>query len=123
MKNVLYSLINPATNFITILLNEAMKRNLHEGDILYINNLNNLGRTYDDIIREWKYITKTLRADIVSLDRNELFDSRKFRKMGNIGKLMEDQFLALLSFVAPQERERIEKIRREESIWIDTPSF
>lgn len=88
---------------------EAMKRNLHEGDILYINNLNNLGRTYDDIIREWKHLTKTLRADIVALDEGDLFDSRKFREMGDIGKLMEDQFLALLSFFAKQEHERLKE--------------
>lgn len=37
--------------------------------------------------------------------KNEtLFDSRKFRKMGDMGRLMEDQFLSLLSYVADQER-------------------
>lgn len=86
---------------------EAMKRTLHAGDILYIHNLNNLGDTYDNIMREWRYITKTLRADIVTFDKSAPFDSRKFREMGTIGKLMENQFFAFLSFATSLERERI----------------
>lgn len=42
-----------------------------------------------------------------------LFDSRKFKEMGDIGKLMEDQFLALLSYVAEQERKKIKQRQRE----------
>lgn len=61
---------------------------------------------YDGIIREWKYITRKLNADIVVLENETLFDSRKFRGMGDLGKLMEDQFLSLLSYVAEQERKK-----------------
>ncbi|MFX3631438.1 MAG: hypothetical protein ACE3L7_19845 [Candidatus Pristimantibacillus sp.] len=31
-------------------------------------------------------------ADIVCLDNDTLFDSRKFKQMGDFGKVMEDQF-------------------------------
>lgn len=40
------------------------------------------------------------------LENETLFDSRKFRRMGDLGKLMEDQFLSLLSYVAEQERKK-----------------
>ena len=92
---------------------KAMKQILRTGDLIYIDALDRLGRNYDGIIREWKYITREINADIVILDNEALFDSRKFKSMGQIGKLMEDQFLSLLSYVADQEREKIIKRQRE----------
>ena len=91
----------------------AMKRMLREGDILYIDSLDRLGRNYDGVISEWKEITRKINADIIVLDRENLFDSRKFKSMGNIGKLMEDQFLSLLSYLADEERNKIRSRQRE----------
>lgn len=88
---------------------------IREGDLLYLDALDRLGRDYDGIIREWKYITRELNADIVVLENETLFDSRKFRTMGDLGKLMEDQFLSLLSYVAEQERKK-NKQRQAEGI-------
>lgn len=79
---------------------------IREGDLIYIDALDRLGRDYDGIITEWKYITRDLNADIVCLDNETLFDSRKFRTMGDFGKVMEDQFLSLLAYVAEQERKK-----------------
>jgi DNA invertase Pin-like site-specific DNA recombinase len=96
---------------------QLMKRFCEAGDLIYIDSLDRLGRNYDDIITEWKYITRTVNADIVCLDNETIFDSRKFKSMGDIGKLMEDQFLSLLSYVAEQERKKI-KQRQAEGIAI-----
>ncbi len=71
-----------------------------------IDALDRLGRDYDGIITEWKYITREVSADIVCLDNETLFDSRKFKTMGDFGKVMEDQFLSLLAYVAEQERKK-----------------
>lgn len=90
---------------------------IREGDLLYLDALDRLGRDYDGIIREWKYITRDLNADIVVLENETLFDSRKFRSMGDLGKLMEDQFLSLLSYVAEQERKKISYARLKELKW------
>lgn len=65
-----------------------------------------MGRNYDEVISEWKYITRELQADIVVLENETLFDSRQFREVGDMGRLMEDQFLSLLSYVADQERKK-----------------
>lgn len=94
---------------------QAMKRIVRQGDIIYLDALDRLGRDYDGIIREWKEITREIGADIVVLENESIFDSRKFREMGDIGKLMEDQFLSLLSYVAEQERRKI-KLRQMEGI-------
>ncbi len=48
------------------------------------------------IIAEWKNITREVGADIVILENETLFDSRKFKSMGDMGKLMEDQFFKFI---------------------------
>ena len=96
---------------------QLMKRFCEEGDLIYVDSLDRLGRNYDGIINEWKYITRIVNANIVCLDNETLFDSRKFKSMGDIGQLMEDQFLSLLSYVAEQERKKL-KQRQKEGIGI-----
>lgn len=85
---------------------QAMRLMVREGDLVYVDALDRLGRDYDGIIRDWKYITREVGADIVCLDNETLFDSRKFKTMGDFGKVMEDQFLSLLAYVAEQERKK-----------------
>jgi DNA invertase Pin-like site-specific DNA recombinase len=100
---------------------QAMRLMIREGGLVYLDALDRLGRDYDGIISECKYITRELQADIVVLENETLFDSRKIRTMGDYGKVMEDQFLSLLSYVAEQERKKnrqrqaegIEVARRE----------
>lgn len=96
---------------------QAMKSVLREGDVLYIDALDRFGRDYDEIIKEWKEITREIGADIVVLEQESLFDTRKFRAMGEYGKLIEDQTLNTLAFVAEQERLK-NKRRQAEGIAI-----
>ena len=84
----------------------VMRNMIRENDLIYLDSLDRLGRDYNGIIQEWKYITRELHADIVCLDNAELFDSRKFRSMGDIGQLLEDQMLSLLAYVADVERKK-----------------
>lgn len=65
---------------------QAMRLMIREGDIIYLDALDRLGRDYDGIIREWKYITRELNADIVVLENETLFDSRKFRRWVTLAK-------------------------------------
>ncbi len=60
---------------------------------------------------------RELQADIVVLENESLFDSRKFREMVDMGRLMEVQFLSLLFYVADQERKKIHQ-RQEKGIVI-----
>jgi DNA invertase Pin-like site-specific DNA recombinase len=92
---------------------QTMKRILRKGDLLYLDALDRLGRDYEGIIQEWKQITREIQANIVVLENETLFDSRKYKEMGDIGKLMEDQFLSLLSYVAEQERKKIKQRQAE----------
>ena len=96
---------------------QAMKLQLRKGDLVYIDALDRLGRDYDAIINEWKDITRNIDADIVVLENETLFDSRKFKAMdtedSKMGSLMENQFLSLLSYVADAERKKILKRQAE----------
>ena len=96
---------------------QNMKSRLRSGDLVYVDALDRLGRNYEAIISEWKEITRKINADIVVLENETLFDSRKFKAMNNedsqLGSLMEDQFLSLLSYVADQERKKILKRQKE----------
>ncbi|MDQ0047011.1 DNA invertase Pin-like site-specific DNA recombinase [Paenibacillus polymyxa] len=94
---------------------QAMRLMIREGDLIYIDALDRLGRDYDGIIDEWKYITREVGADIICLDNETLFDSRKFKTMGDLGKLLENQFLSMLAYVAAQERLK-NKQRQSEGI-------
>jgi DNA invertase Pin-like site-specific DNA recombinase len=92
---------------------QVMKRIIREGDLVYIDTLDRLGRDYDGIIWEWKEITRNMGTDILVLENETLFDSWKLKQMGDMGKLMEDQFLSLLSYVAEQERKKIRQRQAE----------
>lgn len=50
--------------------------NLAEGDVVVIKSIDRLGRNYDEILREWRKITKVVGAAIVVLDM-PLLDTRE----------------------------------------------
>lgn len=92
---------------------QIMRKVIRKGDLLYLDALDRLGRDYDGIISEWQYIVHEVGADIVALDMEDVFDSRKFRAMGDMGKLLETQFLSLLAWTAEQERKKIKRRQKE----------
>ena len=73
------------------------------GDILVIGSLDRLGRDYDAIIEQWRFITKELGADIVVLDM-PLLDTRK-RDRDLTASFVSDLVLQILSYVSEKERE------------------
>ena len=79
---------------------------LKAGDTLYIDSLDRLGRSYELVTHEWRRITRDIGADICTLDL-EIFDSAKFKAMGDIGRVVEDMLLSLLSYVAETERKKL----------------
>lgn len=92
---------------------QAMCQMLRPGDLLYIDSVDRLGRTYEGVKQEWHRLTRDLGVDVVALDMPDLFDSRKFTAQGDVGKLLEDQMLSLLAWVAEQERKKILCRQRE----------
>ena len=83
---------------------------LREGDVLYVDSLDRLGRNYEGIVAEWQSLTKEIGVDIVVLDM-PLLDTRKNKDL--LGTLISDIVLQLLSYVAENEREKIRTRQRE----------
>ena len=83
---------------------------LREGDTLVIKSIDRLGRNYEDILDQWRIITKEKKAAIVVLDM-PLLDTRQNRNL--TGTLIADIVLQLLSYVAQTEREFIHQRQAE----------
>ena len=91
---------------------KRLVRKLKEGDLLVIKSIDRLGRNYEEIIEQWRILTKEKRADIYVLDM-PLLDTRKGKDL--LGTFIADLVLQLLSFVAENERRNI-KSRQAEGI-------
>ena len=85
-------------------------RRLKEGDVVFILSIDRLGRNYEEIQTQWRYITKQKKADIVVIDM-PLLDTRKEKNL--IGTFLSDVVLQLLSFVAENERNNIRERQAE----------
>ena len=88
-----------------------MLRWLKEGDVLAIGSIDRLGRNYEEILEQWRYLTRVKLADIVVLDM-PLLDTRR-KESDLTGRLIADLVLQILSYVAQTEREAIHKRQAE----------
>ena len=89
-----------------------LARKLKAGDTLVIKSIDRLGRNYDEILEQWRLLTKEKLVDIVVLDM-PLLDTRQGRDL--TGVLIADIVLQLLSYVAQTERE-LNRQRQAEGI-------
>ena len=89
---------------------KRMLKKLNKGNILVVKSIDRLGRNYDEIKEQWRYITKDIGSDIVVLDM-PLLDTSVKKNL--IGTLVSDIVLELLSFVAQNERELIKQRQAE----------
>lgn len=80
------------------------------GDILVVKSIDRLGRNYNEILEQWRIITKEKQIAVVVLDM-PLLDTRKGRDL--TGTLIADIVLQLLSYVAQTEREFIHQRQAE----------
>ena len=85
-------------------------KKLKPGDTLVIKSIDRLGRNYDEILKQWRIITKDKGAAVVVLDM-PLLDTRQGRDL--TGTLIADIVLQLLSYVAQTEREFIRQRQAE----------
>lgn len=89
---------------------QKLIRKLKKGDTLVIKSIDRLGRNYDEIIEQWRIITKEKEAAIVVLDM-PLLDTQQERDL--TGTLISDIVLQLLSYVTQTEREFIKRRQAE----------
>lgn len=90
---------------------QKMLRKLKRGNTLVVKSIDRLGRNYEEILNQWRIITKEKRADIVVLDM-PLLDTRQTGK-NLTGTFVADLVLQILSYVAQTERESIHQRQME----------
>lgn len=89
----------------------ALMRKMRNGDVLVVKSIDRLGRNYEEILAEWRKITKEMGCAVVVLDM-PLLDTRESR--GDVtGVFISDVVLQLLSYVAQVERDNIRQRQAE----------
>jgi len=89
---------------------KKLLRKLKKDDIVYVKSIDRLGRNYEDIIEQWKIITKEKHSDIVVIDI-PILDTRRGKDL--MGTFLSDIVLALLSYISENERLNIRQRQAE----------
>lgn len=89
---------------------KRLLKKLHAGDVLVIKSIDRLGRNYNEILEQWRLLTKQKNVSLVVLDM-PLLDTRQGKDL--TGTLIADIVLQLLSYVAQSEREAIRQRQME----------
>ena len=89
---------------------KKLLRKLGPDTVLYVKSIDRLGRNYADLNDQWRLITKEKKADVVVMDM-PLLDTRRGKDL--MGTFLADIVLALLSYVAENERINIRQRQAE----------
>ena len=89
---------------------KRLLRKLDCNSVLFVKSIDRLGRNYADLNEQWCTITKEKGADIVVIDM-PLLDTRREKNL--LGTFISDIVLALLSYVAENERINIKQRQAE----------
>lgn len=85
-------------------------KKLRSGDTLFIKSIDRLGRNYEEILNQWRIITKEKSVDVVVIDM-PLLDTRHEKNL--MGTFISDIVLQLLSYVSETERTNIKQRQAE----------
>ena len=91
---------------------KKLLRKMKKDDLLCIKSIDRLGRNYEEILAQWRILTKDKGIDIMVLDM-PLLDTRRGKDL--MGTFLSDIVLQVLSFVAENERINI-RARQAEGI-------
>ena len=89
---------------------QRMVKKLKPDDLLCVKSIDRLGRNYEEIQKQWRFLTKEKKIDIVVLDM-PLLDTRRGKDL--VGTFLSDIVLQVLSFVAENERTNIRQRQAE----------
>lgn len=89
---------------------KRLLRRLKPGDVLAVKSIDRLGRNYEEILNQWRILTKDKQINVAVLDM-PLLNTHNCRDL--TGKLIADIVLQLLSYVAQTERENIRQRQTE----------
>lgn len=103
----IYSEKKSGKNFEDRIEYQKLRKKLKPNDLLIIMSIDRLGRDYEEILNEWKYITNDKKCDIQVLDMPIL--NTKNGVDGLDGKFISNLVLQILAYVSQKEREKIKE--------------
>lgn len=89
---------------------QRLLRKLKAGDTIVVKSIDRLGRNYDEILEQWRLLTKQKQVDIIVLDM-PLLNTKQGKDL--TGVVIADIVLQLLSYVAQTEREFLQQRQAE----------
>ena len=89
---------------------QRMVKKLKPDDLVYVTSIDRLGRNYEEILEQWRILTREKGVDIAVLDM-PLLDTRRGKDL--MGTFLSDIVLQVLSFVAENERTSIRQRQAE----------
>lgn len=105
---------------------QTLKKKLVAGDLLIIMSIDRLGRNYQEILDEWRYLVEKKSVDIQVLDMPIL--NTKSNILGLDGKFISNLVLLIQAYTSEKEREKIKerqaqgiKVAREKGIHLGRP--
>lgn len=89
---------------------KRLLKKLKGGDILFVKSIDRLDRNYEEILTQWRMITKDKEVDMVVIDM-PLLDTRRDKNL--LGTFISDIVLQLLSYVSETEYANIRQRQAE----------
>lgn len=89
---------------------QRLMKKIKPGDLIVIKSIDRLGRNYEEIIEQWRIITKEKKVDIKVIDM-PLLDTTYGKDL--LGTFIADLTLQVMSFAAQLERENIKQRQAE----------
>lgn len=89
---------------------KKMISELHQEDVLVLHSIDRLGRNYEEILEQWRVITKEIKADVIVQDM-PLLNTTISKDLD--GTFIADLVLQILSYVSAKERENIRRRQKE----------
>lgn len=89
---------------------KKMISELQQGDVLVLHSIDRLGRNYEEILEQWRIITKEIKADVIVQDM-PLLNTTISKDLD--GTFIADLVLQILSYVSAKERENIRRRQKE----------
>ena len=99
---------------------QRLLRKLKTGDTIVIKSIDWLGRNYDEILEQWRLLTKQKQVDIIVLDM-PLLNTKQGKDL--TGVVIADIVLQLLSYVAQTEREFNRQRQAADALGVSRTTF
>ncbi|MBS4751162.1 recombinase family protein [Granulicatella sp. zg-ZJ] len=91
---------------------KRMIKRVKKGDEIVIKSIDRLGRNYDEILEQWRYLVREKEVDIRVIDL-ELLNTKSSFDNNITGRFISDLVLQILSYIAQVERENMLQRQKE----------